>query len=113
MGWQSFIIGYETDEELNNIMKTICAHNNKSNDSIVGEELIPVMTASFRPYKQKRNITNTNVVLFGNSGGRGSTVEYFENKGFKIRLYDSCMSRRMSNRNNIPLRKRLLILSGF
>ena len=57
------------------------------------------MTASFRPYKQKRNITNTNVVLFGNSGGRGSTVEYFENKGFKIRLYDSCMSRRISNLN--------------
>jgi len=103
MGWQSYAIGYETNEEFNNIMKTILEHNNERNQDIIGEELIGVVKASFKPYKQTWNITNNKVVLFGNGGGRSYTFDYFQNKGFKIRPYDSGMKRRITKVNEIPI----------
>ena len=94
MGWQSYVIPYETEEQLEKLLDLCKLHNNSPAETNVfvryhargefqqistGEELVNPCTASFkRPYKRPRNgPVFDKVLLVGNGGGRGCTFRFF------------------------------------
>ena len=100
MGWQSWIVGYNTDEEYDNIISILQLHNRfavtpePENPETtpeweeVGEELERVVKTSFRKnYKIGALKNKQKAILFGNGGGRGYTHDFLERKGLSIVEY--------------------------
>ena len=94
MGWQSYVIPYETPEQLEMLLDLCRLHNTSPPETNVfvryqeggefqqistGEELVQPCTASLkRPYKRPRNgPVFEQVLLLGNGGGRGCAFGFF------------------------------------
>lgn len=98
MGWQSYIVCYDTEEQKDTILGILKKHNSTpfSNEFVrwspnepfkrmeTGEHLIQVATAPVKkPFSKNgsgflKGPTLRNVVLFGNGGGRWSTFEFLK-----------------------------------
>tara|TARA_R110002051_G_scaffold307418_1_gene378452 strand:+ start:673 stop:1020 length:348 start_codon:yes stop_codon:yes gene_type:complete len=79
MGWQSYVIGFNTPEQREKILD-ICRLHNETLDEVEAEELICFCEADFKPGKQyKRGCLAgcEKVILCGNGGGRCGTFEFF------------------------------------
>ncbi len=77
MGWQSYTILFETDEEKVRILDAIQSHN----DNDIAEELVLVLYLTL--------LDGKNLMMFGNGGGRCDTFEYFRNLDLKIEPYEA------------------------
>jgi hypothetical protein len=80
MGWQSYVIGFNTPEQREKILVKCRLHNETLGDEPRGEELICFGEADFKPGKQyKRGCLSgcEKVILFGNGGGRHGTFMFF------------------------------------
>ena len=94
MGWQSYVIPYETPEQLEMLLDLCRLHNSSPPETNVfvryhegaqfeqiqtGEELVHPMTATLKkPYKRARDgPTLDKALLVGNGGVRGCTFAFF------------------------------------
>jgi len=84
MGWQSYILGYNTDQEKEEIIKIIYDHNHNKNYDEIGEELYSIMTAEFKNKEEYKYC-----ILCGHGGGRWSTFEWFDRYDLNVLPYDS------------------------
>jgi len=89
MGWQSYLIFFETPDEKERIITAIKEHNNEqgANRELVGETLIMIQERKVLSKPSFVKTKGRSVILFGNGGGRSSTFKYFEDKGFEIIPY--------------------------
>ena len=94
MGWQSYVLPYETDAQLEALLDLCKLHNSSPPATNVfvryheggeftqiqtGEELVQPMTATLKkPYKRPRDgPTLSKALLVGNGGGRWCTFGFF------------------------------------
>ena len=94
MGWQSYVLPYETDAQLEALLDLCGLHNSSPPATNVfvryheggefqqihtGEELVGPVTATFKkPYKRPRDGPTLGKALrVGNGGGRGCTFAFF------------------------------------
>ena len=94
MGWQSYVIPYETPEQLEMLLDLCRLHNSSPPETNVfvryheggefeqistGEELVQPCTAALKkPYKRPLNgPVFDKALLVGNGGGRGCTFSFF------------------------------------
>ena len=78
MGHQSYVLGFNTDEEKFHILHLIYQHNNNTTDA-VGEPLVGVAeTDIVKPYKSGVLKGYTKALVCGHGGGRNLTRQYFE-----------------------------------
>ncbi len=90
MGWQSYLIFFETPDEKERIISAIKEHNNEqdgANWELVGETLIMIQERKVLSKPHFVKTKGRSVILFGNGGGRSCTFKYFEDKGFEIIPY--------------------------
>ena len=124
MGHQSYVIPYDTEEQLQAILDIIKKHNSapwfnefvrlhdkaEYTQLVSGEDLTCVMTATLKPYKTTRNgPTLSKVVLCGNGGGRNCTFHFFDwelrrlnNPGIVAYGFERSMERRMTDEQRVP-----------
>ena len=126
MGHQSYMIPYDTEEQLQAILDTIKKHNidpfsnefvrysstSEFEQLVSGEDLTHVATAIMKkPYKTIRNgPTLSNVVMCGHGGGRGSTFHFFDwelrrrlnNPAIMAYGYEGSMSKRIADAYEVP-----------
>ena len=126
MGHQSYMIPYDTEEQLQAILDTIKKHNidpfsnefvrysstSEFEQLVSGEDLTHVATAIMKkPYKTIRNgPTLSNVVMCGHGGGRGSTFHFFDwelrrrlnNPAIMAYGYERSMSKRIADAYEVP-----------
>jgi hypothetical protein len=106
MGWQSYVVGYNTEEEKENILK-ICRLHNKSDDwENIGEELINFVDIDFKSdkiYKIGPLSKQSKAILFGNGGGRHSTFKFLcmNGLGQTCMGYTSAIGNRFSDSTGI------------
>ncbi len=94
MGWQSYVISYETAEQLETLLDLCKLHNSSPCDTNiffrfhtdrpyeqikVGEDIVGVCTTTLKkPYKRPRDGPSMEkAILFGNGGGRHCTFGFF------------------------------------
>jgi len=79
MGWQSFMIGYNSDEEESNILRIIANHNFQEKCENVGKPLEMVCKCEItQPYTTGPLKDFQKGILCGNNGGRWNTYDYFQ-----------------------------------
>ena len=90
MGWQSYIIFFDSKETKDAIISAIKAHNNETNWDIVGETIVMVVERKIKSNKKPKFVVTPGMstIMFGNGGGRSYTFKYFEDLGFEIFAYD-------------------------
>jgi len=119
MGWQSYVIGYNTEEEKYKILEVIRRHNSiECNEPTsvykdgnitryeyeVGEELIDVQSSKFtKPCKQGYLDAYKYAILCGNGGGRGDTFRFFEKNNLVCEPFWSGMIEYLDMENNIDI----------
>ena len=104
MGWQSYIIGYNTPVERRRILDVITAHNAHTDFDAVGEELYQICEADVIkvfPYGSLKN--KIHVVLCGHGGGRGLTYEWFLKHGLDVRGFEGQDKEHLSELRDIAL----------
>ncbi len=110
MGWQSYVIGYNTLAERKRIIEVCQDHNIGSFSSFderdeygykFGEKLIMFCEAHFKvgkEYKRGRLRGYSKVIMCGNGGGRTSTFRYLtRNLGFQVEGFSDSLERRLKN----------------
>jgi hypothetical protein len=102
MGWQSWIIGYNTQVEREHILKTSGEHNaiatreEQAYDESVGEELVQISETCFtKPYKATVLKGMSKAILFGHGGGRCPTRIFFVSRNLTITAYTSAIGKRI------------------
>ena len=102
MGWQSWIIGYNTQAEREHILKTCKEHNAiatrecHDDDEPVGEELFDICETCFtKPYKATLLKGMSKAILFGHGGGRCPTRIFFVRRNLTITEYTSAIGKRI------------------
>ncbi len=120
MNWSGYVIGFNTDEELDKIVEICKAHNDydpaeHSDDEdeqigfdTHGEKLQNFAVAVFKEGKgykpkgiYKQISTCSRVMICGNYDGRLGTENFFEKNGLKPYGLDSGMSSRITGHINI------------
>lgn len=102
MGHQSYVIGFNTEDEKKQIINAIKEHNKMATSSdqweSVGEELYGVQEVAFeQPYQRGLLKGYNNAILCGNGGGRTFTYSFFDNKGFAVDGYTLTIDKRLSS----------------
>jgi hypothetical protein len=90
MGWQSYALQYETEEEYKKIISTIKDHNVYPNEYETGEELEQIYSCCNLKNKKK-------YVLCGHGGGRDDTVKYFRIKKVKVLKFSTEFHEELEN----------------
>ena len=105
MGWQSWIIGYNTQAEKKHILNTCREHNaiatreEQAGDENVGEELVYISETGFtKPYKKTMLAGMSKAITFGHGGGRCPTRIFFANWHLTITEYTDAIGKRIGNR---------------
>ena len=123
MNWSGYVIGFNTDEELDKIVEICKAHNDYDPDEHSDDEdeqigidthggtLQNFATAVFKEGKgykpkgiYKQISTCTRVLICGNYEGRLGTENFFEKNGLQPYALDSGMSARLTGHENIDHR---------
>jgi len=96
MGWQSYILFYNCNEEKENIIKVIKEHNNSEDYENVGGELINICSCKIeKKYKIGIGKNYSNAIICGNGGGRDSTYKFFSKRWkFKYIPFTSSFEKR-------------------
>ena len=89
MGWQSYVLFYNSDAEKKDILDVIQKHNICENMDEVGEEIIGIVDVKIvKPIKINRcNVKYRYAILCGNGGGRSSTFEWLYKNGIYFERY--------------------------
>ncbi len=93
MGWQSYILRYNTDQEKQEIIKIIYDHNHHKNYEEIGEELYGLMTAEFKDPEEYKFC-----ILCGHGGGRWSTFEWFDRYSLDALSYSQYYDNNLINK---------------
>jgi hypothetical protein len=110
MGRSSWIIGFDSDEEKQQILDVCKEHNDifhfppEANHEEVGEELLHFTETTFKTvYKATPLKGKTRAILFLNQGGRNQTCRFFVNRGINILNYSTAIGKRLNEQIGFPL----------
>lgn len=103
MGWQSYVMFYNTEEQKQQIINVINTHNELNNDE-VGEELIMCCWVEIQKmYKRGVGKNMRYAILCGNGGGRHSTFSYFFNNRIKCVAFSEAFATRANMKTAVPI----------
>jgi len=112
MGWQSWIVGFDNENQKIHILTIIKQHNEiyntpvneNSNLEEVGEELINFTETTLKTiYKATPLKDKTRAILFGNSGGRADTCQFLmRNKIIPVE-YTTAIGKRLNGQLPIDI----------
>ena len=107
MGWQSYVIPFDTESERKRILDACHEHNTVPRErwDEVGEKLIMVQEKNvLRPYANKSfGPTSQKVILCGNGGGRSSTYYWFGNRKILVSPHRKSMEWHFSQRDVLEI----------
>ena len=77
MGWQSYTVGFNTEEEKQSILDVIRKHNTSKDWDNRGEELFGIMAVQVKKKYKRGPLAHYDYFLFfGNGGGRQATYTF-------------------------------------
>ena len=111
MGWQSYILGYNTEAEKEHILKVCKAHNDafgllgyeiagRAADARdphwdAGEDLVGFVDVEItKPYKRGFLANKTRAIVCGNGGGRWSTIRWFNRHRLAVAWFETAFEKR-------------------
>ena len=85
MGWQSYTVGFNTEEEKQSILDVIRKHNTSKDWDSIGEELFGINVLKVKkPYKRGPLAQFDYFLMFGHGGGRSNTFTFMYNNWVRV-----------------------------
>ena len=95
MGFQQYIIFFNTDEEYENILKVIEKHNTDDDYENIGEDLdLDCIVDVIKPYKVGLAKDCIKGLICHNGGGRHITRRYLFMNGLRVEFMSEAISKR-------------------